>query len=165
MRNTTINKDYFKVIDSSNKAYFLGFLHADGCISRRQRTKNYEEISLSCTIVLKDREILDAFCKEINLSPDRVRVNFNVRPNEQPTVRINITAKEFTSTLLDLKADTLFKRIPEQFKWDFIRGVFDGDGSIYERRNSKKNFLFCSSFCKLWNFNRLSSNPSSRLDF
>ena len=29
----TFNKDYFERIDSKDKAYFLGFLYADGCNS------------------------------------------------------------------------------------------------------------------------------------
>ena len=31
--NTELKKDYFKVIDTEYKAYFLGFIFADGCVS------------------------------------------------------------------------------------------------------------------------------------
>lgn len=34
MGKYTYNKDYFKEIDSFEKAYWLGFLYADGCITR-----------------------------------------------------------------------------------------------------------------------------------
>ena len=59
----TFNKDYFERIDSKDKAYFLGFLYADGCnsISATQH---------QCTIILnlqeKDKDILNIFNKYIN---------------------------------------------------------------------------------------------------
>ena len=59
----TFNKDYFERIDSKDKAYFLGFLYADGCNSI-STTQHH------CTIILnlqeKDKDILDIFNKYIN---------------------------------------------------------------------------------------------------
>ena len=51
MRMYDIDKDYFKVIDTEEKAYWLGFIYADGSISsqplKNLTRKNYNfEISL-----------------------------------------------------------------------------------------------------------------------
>ena len=39
-RRHDVNEEYFDVIDTEEKAYWLGFLGADGCIRRRVNDKN-----------------------------------------------------------------------------------------------------------------------------
>ena len=65
VRTNTYNKDYFKIIDSSDKAYFLGLIKADGYI-------NKERHLLAIRLQAKDVELLEAFCEAINLPKSRI---------------------------------------------------------------------------------------------
>lgn len=65
--------DYFNVIDTEKKAYFLGFIYADGCIYKRQKG-NSLEISLNISIQSKDKEILEELEKELNIYPSRLKI-------------------------------------------------------------------------------------------
>ena len=57
MSKLSLNIDYFKEINSFEKAYWLGFICADGCIH-----KNGGKL----TITVKDREICEKFKTSIN---------------------------------------------------------------------------------------------------
>jgi hypothetical protein len=54
MKDLTINLNYFSVIDSSIKAYILGFIAADGAIVRNT---NCSTKTLTITIHAKDVSI------------------------------------------------------------------------------------------------------------
>lgn len=132
--------NYFETIDTPNKAYFLGLFHADGSISRRQQTKNYEEIAFKISLQERDKDILLAFCNEVALPQSRVKIYSSKRPTESKLAVINISAKAFTTHLQDLKFETLTQRIPTELVSHFIRGFFDGDGCVFVRRSSKRVF-------------------------
>lgn len=137
--------DYFKTIDTQEKAYFLGLLHADGYLQKR-RKGNYEEITISVSLQEKDKELLEKFCSCIGLPQDRVRIFESKRSNEQNRAVVSISQKHFTKDLVDLKNEKIFDKVPKELAHHFIRGFFDGDGSIYVRRNSKKIFYWAISF-------------------
>ena len=50
----------FKEIDSEEKAYFLGFMYADGCLSKIKRS-NSTYIKHQVQISLTDKQIIDDF--------------------------------------------------------------------------------------------------------
>ena len=52
------NKDYFSVIDNSDKAYWLGFLYADGCINRYYRNEKLKAMNLELTLCDEDKKHL-----------------------------------------------------------------------------------------------------------
>lgn len=56
MSKLSLDVDYFKIIDSPKKAYWLGFICADGCIY-----KNGGKL----TLMVKDKEICDKFKSDI----------------------------------------------------------------------------------------------------
>lgn len=53
------NENYFEKIDTEDKAYFLGFIMADGCILKNRNT-------LKIIIHKKDKHILEDFSKCID---------------------------------------------------------------------------------------------------
>ena len=53
-----VNNHYFDIIDNEHKAYWLGFLYADGCISSNRPTINF-------TLNDKDINHIKAFKQDI----------------------------------------------------------------------------------------------------
>lgn len=125
-RAKKINHDYFKT-ESSNMAYILGLLASDGTVR-----KNINEIKL--TLNEDDSEILERIKTELQFEG-------NIRHYEDSKGFKNATIA-FTSA--EIKKDLskynivpqktftfIFPTILKKQYWiDFIRGYFDGDGSI-----------------------------------
>lgn len=128
---------YFNNIDSKEKAYWLGFLYADGYVH-----SNSNEIS----ITLKDRDHLEKFRKAIK-SNNKIGESIDRRFSSLPKIyHFSIRDKQLKSDLIKWgcvpnKSLTLTKipNIPRDFVSHFIRGYFDGDGSLHWL-NGTKNF-------------------------
>ena len=126
------DKDYFEVINTPEKAYWLGFIYADGCITKR----NVFEIKLS----IKDIDLLNQF-------KDDLHSEHKIGVHEMDTAYGNTEYCIFAIRSLELcnqlknKGVCMHKTencifpteniLPKEFIWDFIRGFFDGDGSVY----------------------------------
>ena len=63
MRKKTYNENYFETIDSEDKAYFLGFIFADGCVTNDPKKYRYQ---LTLKLHSKDVGILEKFIKSID---------------------------------------------------------------------------------------------------
>ena len=130
------NEHIFDTIDTEEKAYWLGFIYADGTISssplrKEEGVKVQYQFELSLTN--KDYEHLLKFAKFIESSADKVYCD-NVR------CRFSIYSKHLWNVLncngcTPQKSLTL--RFPKKELFDnpflirhFIRGYFDGDGCI-----------------------------------
>lgn len=121
-----INENFFDKIDNENKAYFLGIIYADGC---NKRPRNI------VTLFLKESDI--ELIKKLNrfIFKDKP-VSISKRPNHT-MVGIRITNKRISEKLEELgvvKAKTFKITFPDwldkKLYPHFIRGYFDGDGSI-----------------------------------
>ena len=128
---------YFNNIDSKEKAYWLGFLYADGCVH-----SNSNEISITS----KDRDHLEKFRKAIK-SNNKIGESIDRRFSSLPKIyHFSIKDKQLKSDLIKWgcvpnKSLSLTKipNIPRDFVSHFIRGYFDGDGSLHWL-NGTKNF-------------------------
>ena len=123
-----INEHYFDIIDSEEKAYFLGFLYADGY-------NNIRLNALSLVLQEKDLEILEKLKKLIE--SDKPISTYTVLKNNKTYYKLSITNKNISFQLEKLgcvQAKTFKITFPnwlrEDLKRHFIRGYFDGDGSI-----------------------------------
>lgn len=129
------DQNFFKKIDTEEKAYFLGFLYADGSL-------NKERYSISMTLHHKDKEIINKICKHIYnddfpLVYDRegrhIRMGFNSKIMYEDAEKLGLhQRKSFT-----IKFPTN-EMVPEELMHHFIRGYFDGDGCIYHTDPNKK---------------------------
>lgn len=136
MSKYTYNEDYFKEIDTSEKAYWLGFLYADGCITRFYRGEKLKSMSLELT--LKDDDC-DHLIKFKDALKSNVPIQHKVVAKKYKADRIVINSTKMCRDLIKLgctptKSLTLeFPNndiVPLEFMNDFIRGYFDGDGGI-----------------------------------
>lgn len=141
------NYDYFEVIDTEDKAYWLGFIYADGNINKAKSTLR---------INLQGRDNLHL--AKLNKS---IQGNFHVRLFDEkhgdktyPMCQILIYSTKMANDLIDKgvfpsKTDKItFPNLPNDLVRHFIRGYFDGDGSICERKHKKgPSDLACSFTC------------------
>jgi hypothetical protein len=141
------NSFYFENIDTEYKAYILGFFIADGYI---EKTSN--RICFNNSI--DDISIIEKIMKEI--SPDS-KLYYSNKQNgaifRKKQVILRFTNKTIAKTLIEKynisNGKTFnenyifdFDKIPENLQHHFIRGYFDGDGSVSFIPKSKDKQLF-----------------------
>lgn len=122
--------EFFDVIDSEEKAYWLGFIYADGSINSRYTTK--------INVSIKDGEHLNQFAS-IFKRPVRIYKQYGgYGLSIQSIVCINSMymynrLKELGMPERDVTK--AFSCIPDCYISDFVRGIFDGDGSVSYNKN------------------------------
>jgi uncharacterized protein YaaR (DUF327 family) len=138
------NERYFEFIDSADKAYFLGLLSADGNVSPRLTAAR---IALKET----DSDILEKFREHLGDEAPKLRTKYSKHngvlsaPQKNLCLsRINLVQDLIRHGLTPNKSKTLeIKCDLKEYKKDFLRGVWDGDGSVGVRR-----FKVCTASIK-----------------
>lgn len=136
MSKLDLDTEYFKEINSPQKAYWLGFICADGCIY-----KNGGKL----TILVKDKEICKKFKKDIRSEHKILERQVYDKRTSKTYIQysIQITNSIFVSHIINKgvtsqKSSILtFPSIEEQYYSYFIAGLFDGDGSISFKASGK----------------------------
>jgi hypothetical protein len=141
-RKQKFNIDFFENIDSEIKAYWLGFIFADGCVLRRKY--KYQTITaLRLVLAEKDIDHLKLFRKSIS-SKNSICVYSNKLDNTTKC-SISLNSEKLVSDLektgcVQRKSLVLkYPKLLENLDRHFIRGYFDGDGciSFYSKPNNK----------------------------
>lgn len=120
---------FFENIDNEIKAYFLGLFYADGY-------NNQDNKSIRLGFAEKDKELLDKFIEAIcsnhkvqtRLKDDGSQMFYSV------TINSPILSRDLAKHgCVQAKTHVLDKMpdLPEELYRHFIRGYFDGDGSVY----------------------------------
>ena len=137
------NDGYFKNIDSAEKAYWLGFISADGTIN------NYRSGQYGFKITLKksDDNFLKKFLLAINASFNISYKNIKLKGKNYGTCEISFRSKKFVTDLLQYITynKTLKLHIPDidsEYIRHYIRGFIDGDGCFYINHNNEKKKCF-----------------------
>ena len=142
-----VNQHYFEKIDNEWKAYWLGFLYADGTNRiHKNKQKNKMEYVVKLGLCAEDRNHLQKFKESLQSeSPitDR-KAKFNNK--EYPCCDISICNQQICEDLnklgcvpnksLILKFPTE-EKVPKSLIRHFIRGYFDGDGCIHINKEEK----------------------------
>jgi hypothetical protein len=129
-REYSLDEDYFNIINSVDKAYFLGLLYADGNVS-----KTGDGYRVKIGLQERDSYILERFSKYCNFNgPILFRKG---KDNHQNQKLLQIYSKRFYENackqgLHDNKTFTLiFPKLDDIYISHFIRGYFDGDGCVF----------------------------------
>ena len=128
-----VNSKYFSKISSQSKAYWLGFIAADGYVNKE---KNVFEF------VLIDKEMIEYFKEEIKsihkISKKKTLLNGKIFES----YRISIHDKNIINDLYNLNCTnnksyeyTIPNSLPKKYLSHFLRGYFDGDGCTYISQN------------------------------
>lgn len=130
MAKYTYDREVFKKIDSSEKAYWLGFLYADGCVHRN---------TLSIRLMKEDDVHLKKF---LNFLKSNKTMQYGEQNSFGTIVEYVLLQINSVDIVKDLKRLGCVERksliltfpsediVPKTFIMDFIRGYLDGDGSI-----------------------------------
>lgn len=126
----TFNHNFFEIIDTPEKAYFLGFMLADGHVGEKEVIIAIKDV---------DRHIIETFIKCIK-GNNRI-ATIKTKPSK-------MIKKETIVSRLNLRSDKMIKdlnsigltrnktynittpQIDETLQRHFWRGVFDGDGYV-----------------------------------
>jgi hypothetical protein len=135
-RKYAVDLDYFETIDSPDKAYFLGFIAADGCV----RQPSHGPLVLSIRVSSKDEEILVNFLKhlrsDIPVHRSPYTTPWNKVKKEASFVYVigdKICRDLATHNVVQRKTqDYEPTRLPDSLMPHFARGYFDGDGTVYK---------------------------------
>ncbi len=136
-RKYAVNHDYFENIDSEDKAYFLGFMYADG-----YNRQVHGQKSMTLNLAIKDISVIESLREKV--CPDK-KLYINYRslknPNWQDSVCLSVQSVKLSDDLAKwgcVQAKTHILTFPENldpnFYRHFIRGYFDGDGYCNPKR-------------------------------
>lgn len=140
-----VNERFFEIIDTEPKAYWLGYLLADACIGKSVG----ERRSLRFYVAAKDKWAIETFATDIEYGgsirlPDKSRGQYGICFNSK-----KLCGDLINHGYLDWKvsgSSRILDSIPVELFHHFVRGFFDGDGSIsYQKRKNRKIGL-CFSF-------------------
>lgn len=130
-----LDENYFDCIDKESKAYILGFIYADGFVG--------DEKFNNIVIAVNDLEILEFIAKEFKFTGNIRKTKKGGFENSKCGYSLNFSSKIMASRLREiglypnksLTIDTL-PQIDKKLVRHFIRGYFDGDGSIVLSHNT-----------------------------
>ena len=133
-----VDKDFFKDIDTEEKAYVLGFICADGHVVANPSTirialkdddyKLLEDIKKamrSTNPIRRKIERQNPYKKSDNKILYQCIISFNGKELVAPLIEMGLAGKK-TYTL----DSSIMQYIPESLVRHFLRGYFDGDGCI-----------------------------------
>ncbi len=120
-----IKDNMFKKIDSEEKAYLLGWIASDGSVSESGNiTISVHNRDKKCLQILSEIVSNELKVKEIK-GKEQVSLDINSKEISEDIcklLQINFGKKSYIVRFPNLESDEL--------KWAFLRGYFDGDGSI-----------------------------------
>lgn len=145
LRDTTpyqklLDHNWLDNIDSEVKAYYLGLLSADGWLMRN---------SLCIDLQHKDKELLETLQNKV--APFIPLAHYNPgKMNVDDKVRFVVTSKQWRERCEKLQIGyrksltmpDVTSNIPEYVRHHFVRGYFDGDGTVGVYLNKRLNKKF-----------------------
>lgn len=142
------NSTFFDSIDIEEKAYWLGFFYADGYLDK---DGSVLKIDLSSRDALHLQCFADIFQRKVQVHA-RSADKRNGRVYKTATCAIScaylwnaLSAKGIKQGNTLSEDDSIFKHISDELLHHFVRGFFDGDGTVYPNKQGLI-FGFVSSF-------------------
>lgn len=139
-RKYTLNLENIKK-DSHDKYYWLGFIAADGSITGGREL----------AIELKDIDE-NHLQKFLNFMGSNSPIKKRINNNGCHCAKINICSLDLVDYLAEynivpnksLIYTIPMDKIPNEYKYDFVRGMMDGDGNIQIQNDKQLSMIFCS---------------------
>ena len=140
--NRHLKSDYFSVIDSPIKAYWLGFLFTDGAVDHYRSTGR-----IRLQLQAGDLEILEKFREDLGIES---QIIYDKRPNSV-CCSVEFVDEQMFNDLA--KYDIIpqktyavnkipYDKIPQEYWSAFALGLFDGDGDLFCSENYSTDVTF-----------------------
>jgi len=157
IKKYSCDKDFFKSIDTEVKAYWLGFILAEGWLSEsidlRKKTikPNYR---MGIELSTSDEAHLELFKEAVKST---AVISRRSRQGKNKIINLSCLRIGDTSFCVNLakytgvgsKSRTIkMPDIPSEFKRDLIRGFFDGEGSVYIQSAGRQRTVSITSNAK-----------------
>lgn len=159
VRKYKLNESFFDNIDTPNKAYIMGLLHSDG-------SNNINKSTISISLQEDDKDILEQIRLEVNSEKPLEYLDYSDKHDFGYTYKNQYRLLLFSKHMceeLNNKGITPNKSLTIGFpNWlntnlipHYVRGVYDGDGSIYRSYRNDNNLPITvtitatESFCKV----------------
>ena len=134
------NYNFFEKINNANQAYILGFIASDGNLYKREG----HEGQIQITLYQDDKEILERILQvmqsnhpiKIGTTKKTATITFVSEKMYNDLLKIGLTPNK----TLNLQIEEIFNNIPKKYWTDFIRGYFDGDGTVYINDKPNKGY-------------------------
>lgn len=126
--------DFFKNIDTEEKAYLLGLFVTDGCVFKHSN----ESLQFSIALQEQDAYMIENIKHILNV-PRNIVID-----SRNNCHSITITNNNFVNDLMNQgvyigKENRRFIKLKDSLMSHYLRGILDGDGCIYFRK--KKNSI------------------------
>ncbi len=161
----SLNEDYFNSINTEDKAYWLGWLYADGC-----NQKNY---NVSIGLHKNDAHIIEMFKKYIGSNKPLYK------KTDESCVELQFRSKKLSNSLK--KAGCIYNKslilefpnknqVPYNLLPHFVRGYLEGDGcvGVYKTKNmisilgTKKFLTEMKKYLESKNISGVYINPKTK---
>lgn len=133
-----LDDNFFKEVNTDAKAYLLGWIASDGSLNENGCTN----ISINKKDKLCLENLRDIICKELHIVPK----DTNLLSLSINSTTISNDICNLLNILPEKKSHIIcFPELgSEELKWSFLRGFFDGDGSVSSITEECR-----SPFCKI----------------
>ncbi len=151
----TICDDYFNVIDTPIKSYFLGYLYADGWVVYNTNKSNYE---LGIMLQIDDEYILEKLNEELGgqniisyREPRDIKMSNGqiIHSGKQSCLRVyskNIVEQLISHGVVPNKTQKeIYPIVDDNLFFDWLRGYIDGDGCFWSMKNNYYMHITCAT--------------------
>ena len=145
----TYDRNFFHIIDTEEKAYWLGFMCADGYISQSK-----DGCEASIELQIGDIDHLKKFNKSLkgNVEIGTRERYLGFKDNRKSyklykQCNIRLYSKQIVEDLYNNgcvynKSDKLkLSKVSDDLFFHYLRGYFDGNGSVLSQTNRKRNYI------------------------
>lgn len=156
MKKYLINEKFFSNLDTQEKLYFLGILYADGC---HKDNRNEIELQLSgadVELLIKLRDLIFYEPKPFYVKKSGDIEISGIKTHREESYSLTICNKNISKDLLKcglIKQKSSIIKYPNfiinDLQSHFVRGYFDGDGSIFLTKKNQISIAIIGSedFC------------------
>lgn len=141
------DEDFFETIDTEEKAYWLGFMFADGYIVNNENKYGQDHFGIS--VAMDSLDVIEKFKASLKATNPILYDFSGNRYGKQTLCKLVLCSQKTVNDLIDkgcFKQKTLIleppKDVPDDLIRHFLRGFFDGDGSLI--RAPKKDSTYIS---------------------